>query len=494
MRNGGIVALVAFCSGLTAAPHAGAQVTVQSSFNVTNSDQLGMSIPRSTNRGFVTSDPGFGFPRIDAVDLASRTIVQGAQTEGGRSATVISPDERLLAKPVWSSASVVFHRTDDVRQRTEVPLPVPGTVYAVQFAPDGRMAYALGFDATGNAWLAAIDTTSLTPGPVLMLPRRVFFQPLFVVSPTAPVALVATLDSSIMIVDLAAFRVAVVVPFGGTPYAATFRSDGRSAWISSFPNTLGLLDSTAGTVVQTLTTGAGPGGVVVDETQGFVIVPCSGDQTIEVWDAASGMRRARIPVPGIAVAKMPLLRDVGLALVTARNPDVVHVVDVSAASPTFGTVIQTVPLPGCTGTCMPSTVVVDADETRGYVLSANRTQVDVLSLPRPPVSIALSPSAFNVSPGSALTFDVAVRNNSTLSRTVDAWFDVLRTNGTPFPGGPVRGPRSVTLSVGAERRGTVQLNVGPGSRRLGPLTLRARVGGYPGAVIDTSTFLFVLGP
>jgi DNA-binding beta-propeller fold protein YncE len=485
---------VALAGGLVlAAPFAVAQVAIESSFDAANFDHLALSIPRTGTRAFVTSTDDFADHRIDVVDLATNAIVQSTATTELRP-PVLSPDGGFLAKTDTFGNAVIFYRTDDVRQQTgvrlqgHVPQPAPDSV---AFAADGRTLYVLQYNPLGQGEVDAIDVASMTQTGWVAVPGSVFFTPLFAVSPSAPLAIVGTLQGDLDVVDLTSLQVARVVPLGGRPSRVTFLPDGRFAWIGSGIDTLSLVDLATGTVGPSLSVPGLAAPVAFDGDRGQLLVPVGSG--LDVRDPSTLALRAHVPVAGVAFgAELPFLRDVGLVLVASRNPDAIHVLDVDPSSTTFATDVQTLPLPNCNGSCQPYGVVIHPDEARGYVLSSNRRRVDVLRLPTPPATIVLTPTAFAASPGGTLAFDARVRNAASAPQTVDAWIEILRTDGTPYPRPPVLGPRTIRLAVGGEIARTATLRVSQRAPRIGPLFVRGRVGTYGSSVVDSSSFPFVI--
>ena len=106
------------------------------------------------------------------------------------------------------------------------------------------------------------------------------------------------------------------------------------------------------------------------------------------------------------------------------------------------------------------------------------------------LTVLLTPQSTTVSPGERLFYDVRVENGTDSTRTFDFWVDVVRPNGSPYPGNPVLGPRSVTLRSGRVATRTVSLRIPAGVSPSGPYTVRGTVGTFPDGVEDQSTFEF----
>jgi len=109
------------------------------------------------------------------------------------------------------------------------------------------------------------------------------------------------------------------------------------------------------------------------------------------------------------------------------------------------------------------------------------------------VTIALVPDQTSVLRGGNLGITITVTNSSSVSQTVQVWTEAILPNGNPYPGNPVIGPRTVTLSPNETKRKHITHHI-PNNAPLGDYLYCGKVGTYPSPVDDQDCFTFTVTP
>jgi len=109
------------------------------------------------------------------------------------------------------------------------------------------------------------------------------------------------------------------------------------------------------------------------------------------------------------------------------------------------------------------------------------------------VSITLTPDQTTVRRGGTLGITITVTNNTGETQTFEAWTEVTLPNGHPWPGNPVIGPRTVTLTPYQTRSRHISHRV-PNNAPLGTYKYCGKVGTYPTPVMNEDCFNFTVTP
>jgi len=117
--------------------------------------------------------------------------------------------------------------------------------------------------------------------------------------------------------------------------------------------------------------------------------------------------------------------------------------------------------------------------------------VDWFQIGRPDVSITLDPDQTSVPRGGILGLTITLVNNTSQNQTVQGWTEVTMPNGNPYPGNPVLGPRTVTLTPNQTLSRHVNHPV-PLNAPLGNYTYCGKVGTYPEPAMDEDCFIFTV--
>jgi len=110
-----------------------------------------------------------------------------------------------------------------------------------------------------------------------------------------------------------------------------------------------------------------------------------------------------------------------------------------------------------------------------------------------PVTIDLVADNDTIPQGGTLGFTITVTNTTFDTQQVQVWTEAYMPNGSPYPGNPVLGPRTVTLkpnqTITRHRNHKI-----PNNAPLGTYKYCGKVGTYPTPVMDEDCFNFTVTP
>ena len=104
-----------------------------------------------------------------------------------------------------------------------------------------------------------------------------------------------------------------------------------------------------------------------------------------------------------------------------------------------------------------------------------------------PIRVTLTPERTTIRPGQNLIFTARVENTTNERHPYTVWLDAFRSDGKPFQGNPVFGPRSGFLRGGRVLEQRVPLRIPSDAPPSGPHLLRL-VSGEDGAPCAVSSF------
>ena len=428
------------CVSLSVLPVVRAQIAVEDEIPCGDTFHGGIEFAPMSDRAYVST--GVSVSRIHAVDLASHAIVDEFAADSG--SFRLSPDEQWILTRSTSS----MHRLYDTSDSTQGRLLFLGSsigeaTTGLEWSGDGRRAYVLRKPTVvggGSGTLYSIDPVTAQVVDTLVVPNcSTFVTTHFALDPVRARAVVVQgfgTPQDLAIIDLETLTIEATVAQVGDVREITFSEDGKTAWIADASSdrvrVLDMVNAAFGTPIDIA---AAPLSVTIDEAARQLVAVS--ETTVEVHDLDSGAALASVPAAGLGrVAVVPF---VGTGIAARAAADQILVIDLDRNSSSFGTVVQTLGLPGCSGQCLPTEVALHPSGARAYVLGENRADVAVLSLPRPPVSIDIVPERIHYSAGERVRLHATVENHTQAMIPITGWVDVIEPNGQPFPGNPVLG-------------------------------------------------------
>lgn len=467
-----------------------AQVTISDSFSVRFPHES-FDVARTLDRAYIgTTFLG----EVHVVDLATNDVIGVMDGRGGGYAS-LSPNEEWVIVSAMGRDHHVYRTSDNLREATIQVGDFNGELsLGIGWSPDSAYAFILRVESSPSeqSVLYKIDASNFQMvSQVEVGGLTIFARGFLHIAPGGSRALIIDnfVNPNVMrVVDTDAMSVLGSVDVGPLPGVPVFDSSGEHAWIPSSGNDqVAVLDMQTLQVVRQFDTADNPGALSFDEATGRLALLAAGG-TVQLFDADSGTLLASVVVPGgNSVTLQPYL---GTALVTVGGSDELVVIDFNPASPTFGTILQRLTLPGCAGSCQPTGVALHPDGLRGYTLSFNRQRIDVLDLPTPDVSLYLIPQQFAYNAGDLVRFEARVTNHTGVAQDITGWIDVIKPNGNPFPANPVAGPASKTLGPGRTITRTVGYRIGATVPPSGPYQTAGRLGMFPAPVTFSSSFPF----
>jgi len=110
----------------------------------------------------------------------------------------------------------------------------------------------------------------------------------------------------------------------------------------------------------------------------------------------------------------------------------------------------------------------------------------------PTVDIDLIPRTTTVRPGERLSYDATIHNTTGSSQTVTVSIDIFRPDGSPYPGNPIAGPKTVTLSPSQVITRTARLRIPAHVPPSGPYRIRGNAAAVGGSPRSESAFTFMI--
>lgn len=481
--------LVVVALSATLVDRAAAQVAVSGSFD-TRFPQQSLDVARTLNRAYVASSL---LGEVHVVDLDTHTVLGVLGTNGGSGEAALSPNEEWVFVAGSGRDHLLFRTSDNLLDSTFQLGDFNGELtLGVGWSPDSRYAFALRVESSPSeaSILYRVDVQTFDVEQVEVGGLVIFARGFLFMAPGGSRAIVRDTFSSpnaVRVIDTDSMTILAELDLGAGPADVEFEATGRRAYIAmSGEDHVAVLNLDTLAVERTIPTSDRPGTLSIDEATGRLAVLCNG-QT-DLYDVTTGTLLTSTPTPG--AGSVILQPYVGTALVTIAEHDEVRVLDFDPASPTFGDLLQTLPLPECTGNCDPTSIELHPDGRQAFVLSFNRLRVDVLDLPDPDVSVYVTPSAFAYEAGDRVEFTVTLVNHTNQPQSVTGWVDVLKPNGNPFGANPVVGP--ITKQVGALRTitKTVGYRIGNNVAPAGPFQTIVRLGTPPLDIEYSSGFPF----
>jgi YVTN family beta-propeller protein len=188
----------------------------------------------------------------------------------------------------------------------------------------------------------------------------------FTISRTKATMLSLTLQYRESIVGGVHFAPAFSVSVSGRPL------EGVTGFISSrTSNDVAVIDKQAGKVTGMVATGSGPGGMAIDQLRGIVYVALSGDDAVEVIDAAVGSIINRIQLRrGDTPGELALVPGGGTLLTANRGSDTVSFVEPGSLSE-----IDRVPVGQD-----PVSILIDAGGRKAFVFNNRSSTISVIDI------------------------------------------------------------------------------------------------------------------
>jgi YVTN family beta-propeller protein len=188
-----------------------------------------------------------------------------------------------------------------------------------------------------------------------------------------PFAYVTTPNSSfnsVTVIDTATNTPVTTIPVGSGPFGVAVTPDGKHVYVTdhdSFPANVSVIDAATNTVVTTIGAGSHPFGVAITPDGKHAYVANESDNTVSVIDTAT-YAVATIPPAGpspfgnpFGVAVTPDSKYVYVTNTVSTSSNV-SVIDTNPASPTYNTVVATVPVGNG-----PTGIAITPDGTLAYV-------------------------------------------------------------------------------------------------------------------------------
>ncbi|MHC4808036.1 MAG: YncE family protein [Planctomycetota bacterium] len=289
---------------------------------------------------------------VSAIDTSTNEVVSAVWLGGNSYGVAVSPDSTYVYATSYSNDDLSVIKTATFK--VVATIPVGEWPLGVAISPDGTRVYVANQNPSKDGTVSVIDTVPGSPDfhKVVATVTVGSYPGDVATTPDGTRAYVVNYFSdTVSVIDTTSNGVVDTIAVGDGPGGIAITPGGTRAYVvNNGSNNVSVIDTVPGSpdfhkVVATVSVGSSPTVPAISQDGSYVYVTNFGSDTVSVIDTTSNGVVATIAV-GDAPGGIAVTPDGTKVYVSNHYPDIVSVIDTDPDSPTFHTVVDTVPMGG----------------------------------------------------------------------------------------------------------------------------------------------------